>query len=235
MSSKWCPCRQRPWICKWLWGRIIVKSYSCKQCARSSLEIMVRTPNWLTQYNFCSMGSPERMLRLQRKVPWGSEESVLKHCLKGNLDGVKHLLMSGRASLYDVDPNHGRTPLHVRESSNTIARNQCVTSTRYKKVTLIFANVYYSLGQILTFVDHTPSSRASTCLQCCCRYTAQRRQTAHYLGKCHDFPPASRVDMDAVDTSRPRYRPNCSRRVSPSPDERRSDSGQRDESTVYDH
>lgn len=74
---------------------------------------MVYTPDWLTQYNIYYMGPPERVLRLQRKVPWGINESILKHCLTGNIEGVEDLLLSGRASLYDVDPDHGRTPLHV--------------------------------------------------------------------------------------------------------------------------
>lgn len=113
-TSKRCLCRRRPQAYRMFWGRVIIKRYGCKQCARSLTETLIRTPEWLTRYNLYLVGSPERILRLQRKVPWGSEEGILRHCLTGNLDEVRYLLFSHRASLYDIDPNHGRTPLHVR-------------------------------------------------------------------------------------------------------------------------
>jgi hypothetical protein len=58
-------------------------------------------------------GSPAFNVELRRRVGWGGKDTILRFALTGNTVGVKSLLTKGEASLTDVDPNHGRTALHV--------------------------------------------------------------------------------------------------------------------------
>ena len=58
-------------------------------------------------------GLPTIYIEFRRRVPWGGKDNILKFALSGNTLGVKSLLIQGEASLTDVDPNHGRTALHV--------------------------------------------------------------------------------------------------------------------------
>lgn len=115
-ASERCPCRGRPRVLPLPGGLVALSRYGCKRCTRFWTKVTLRLPAWLKPVDLCFglAGAPERILGLQRRVDWGLEENILKHCLQGNLDEAKHLLLGGRASLYDIDPNHGRTPLHVR-------------------------------------------------------------------------------------------------------------------------
>jgi hypothetical protein len=58
-------------------------------------------------------GTPSFGLDVQRRIGWGGEDGILRFALTGNTVGVKWLLSAGKASMTDVDPNHGRTALHV--------------------------------------------------------------------------------------------------------------------------
>jgi nucleoside phosphorylase len=99
-------------------GQLSVRSF-CQQCSKRYIEIVIWLPGWLAEHNlylvgeWLACGSPSFGLKLQRRVPWGRDDSILQFCLKRDLAGTKHILYSGKASLYDVDPNHGRTALHV--------------------------------------------------------------------------------------------------------------------------
>jgi hypothetical protein len=59
------------------------------------------------------LGSPILSLELRRRVGWGGTDTILQFALRGNVPGIQSLLINGKASLTDVDPNHGRTALHV--------------------------------------------------------------------------------------------------------------------------
>jgi hypothetical protein len=58
-------------------------------------------------------GNPIFSFEFRRKIGWGGRDNILRFALTGNVQGVKALLTEGDASLTDVDPNHGRTALHV--------------------------------------------------------------------------------------------------------------------------
>lgn len=58
-------------------------------------------------------GCPVFGLQVRRRIDWGSKDGILRFALTGNTQGVKHLLVNKKASLTDVDPNHGRSALHV--------------------------------------------------------------------------------------------------------------------------
>lgn len=94
----------------------------CRNGTLSCIEVKCWLPAWLTSRNLYLIagrficGSPSLVLQIQRRVAWGADDSILKFSLSGNLDGVKEILRIGRAYLNDVDPNHGRTALHVRNS-----------------------------------------------------------------------------------------------------------------------
>jgi hypothetical protein len=83
------------------------------------LQIRYCFPQWLTPHNLflivhgMTYCQPTLGLKIQRRVPWGEEDNIIRFALTGNLHGVKELLYSGKGSLDDVDPNHGRTALHV--------------------------------------------------------------------------------------------------------------------------
>jgi len=59
------------------------------------------------------IGTPVFGLEVRRRVGWGGEDNILRFALTGNTLGVKSLLSDAKASLIDVDPNHGRTALQV--------------------------------------------------------------------------------------------------------------------------
>jgi hypothetical protein len=83
------------------------------------LELIWFFPQWLTPHNVYLIlykayyGQPMMGLKIQRRVPWGKGDSIIRFALKGNLQGVTEMLYSGKSSLDDVDPNHGRSALHV--------------------------------------------------------------------------------------------------------------------------
>ena len=53
-------------------------------------------------------------VQMKRRIPWGGgQDTLLKFALTGNVDGAKSLMGNGKAWLNDIDPNHGRTALHV--------------------------------------------------------------------------------------------------------------------------
>lgn len=91
----------------------------CQSHPTKSSEIKYWIPDWASNYNVqlwlernvC--GTPSFGLKLQRKVPWGGEDTILRFSFLGDTDGIKNVLQSGRGTLDDVDQNHSRTPLHV--------------------------------------------------------------------------------------------------------------------------
>lgn len=78
--------------------------------------IIFQPPKWLVELglryeiNVClhgTMGSFETY----RIVAWGAP--ILQYCREGNIEGVRELLSTGQASVWDID-EHGNTTLHVR-------------------------------------------------------------------------------------------------------------------------
>jgi hypothetical protein len=82
-------------------------------------ELKYWTPSFLSNYNVymfferAACGTPGFALKLQRKVAWGGEDTIIKFAFTGDVDGIKNIIDKRMGSLDDVDPNHGRTPLHV--------------------------------------------------------------------------------------------------------------------------
>ena len=67
-------------------------------------------------------GTPTIGLDVRRKIGWGGEDNILRFALTGNTVGVKSLLSAGKASMTDVDPNHGRTALYVSSLGLNLGR-----------------------------------------------------------------------------------------------------------------
>ena len=98
----------------------------CQGRSTRSLKIIYCFPQWFlaravhiiatTTYSGC----PVFGLEVRRRIEWGGKDGILRLALTGNTQGVKHLLMSKEASLTDVDPNHGRSALHVRVDKASI-------------------------------------------------------------------------------------------------------------------
>ena len=92
---------------------------SCKNHPGRSLEILYCFPRWFLErsvYFVAAMtyvGTPVFGLEVRRRIGWGGEDNILRFALTGNTIGVKSLLNDAKASLIDVDPNHGRTALQV--------------------------------------------------------------------------------------------------------------------------
>jgi len=59
-------------------------------------------------------------LKLQRKVPWGAGDTIIRFSFLGDVEGIKALLDGRQSFLDDVDPNYGRTPLHYAVRKNHI-------------------------------------------------------------------------------------------------------------------
>jgi hypothetical protein len=93
---------------------------SCQNHPGRSLEVVYCFPRWFlerTVYIIAAMtyiGTPVFGLEVRRRVGWGREDNILRFALTGNTLGIKSLLSDAKASLIDVDPNHGRTALQVR-------------------------------------------------------------------------------------------------------------------------
>lgn len=91
----------------------------CQNHPTKSSEIKYWVPEWVSNYNIQlwfdrnECGTPSLGLKLQRKVPWGGEDTIIRFSFLGDTEGIKSILQSRRGTLDDVDPNHGRTPLHV--------------------------------------------------------------------------------------------------------------------------
>lgn len=107
-----------PQFLKRLTGAVVFRG-SCKNHQSKLWELRYWTPHFLSNYNWyllferTASGTPSFGLKLQRKVPWGGEDTIVRFAVVGDVEGIKTILNSGRAALDDVDPNHGRTPLHV--------------------------------------------------------------------------------------------------------------------------
>jgi hypothetical protein len=52
-------------------------------------------------------------MKFRRRVAWGSEDTIIRFSIVGDTNGIRSILQSGTGSLNDIDPNHGRTALHV--------------------------------------------------------------------------------------------------------------------------
>lgn len=93
---------------------------TCKARINRALEIVYCFPQWWMARCVrivaatTSVGNPVFGLSFARVVAWGTEDNILRLALTGHTDGLKLLLDKKTASLTDVDPNHGRTALHVR-------------------------------------------------------------------------------------------------------------------------
>jgi hypothetical protein len=92
---------------------------TCQNRTGQSFRLIYCFPRWFLEKmihvvaTMAYTGTPSFGLDVQRRIGWGSEDGILRFALTGNTDGVKWLLSAGKASMTDVDPNHGRTALHV--------------------------------------------------------------------------------------------------------------------------
>ncbi len=107
---------------------------TCNNHPAKLWELKYWTPNFLSNYNVylfferTACGTPGFALKLQRKVAWGGEDTIIRFALTGDVVGIKTMLDSRMGSLDDVDPNHGRTPLHV----SSPPRSSALSRTRAK-------------------------------------------------------------------------------------------------------
>lgn len=91
----------------------------CRNHPAGRGDIKLSLPEWLTNYNVyvhfekAVNGTPSLGLRFQRKVAWGSEDTIIRFSFLGDTEGIKAILQKGNASLDDTEPNHGLTALHV--------------------------------------------------------------------------------------------------------------------------
>lgn len=97
---------------------------SCKNHPGRSLHVVYCFPRWFLEkaiYFVAAMtyvGNPVFGLEVRRTIGWGREDNILRFSLTGNTAGVRSLLDDGKASLIDVDQNHGRTALQVRNHNH---------------------------------------------------------------------------------------------------------------------
>jgi len=93
---------------------------TCQNPIQGSVDIIYCFPLWFCQRALnisaslsSSLGTTIRIY-VKRRILWGGgQDTLLRFALTGNVDGAKSLIGSGNALLTDVDPNHGRTALHV--------------------------------------------------------------------------------------------------------------------------
>ncbi len=100
---------------------------TCRERSTRSLKFVYCFPQWFLpksvhviaamMYSAC----PVFGLEVRRRIEWGGKDGILRLALTGNTQGVKHLLVNKEASLTDVDPNHGRSALHVSVKTNFTA------------------------------------------------------------------------------------------------------------------
>lgn len=110
---------------------------TCKARISRTLRVVYCFPQWFIARAIyfvaatTSVGGPVFGLSVARIVPWGREDNILRPALTGNTDGLKLLLDKKIASLTDVDPDYGRTALHVR-GTLSFSSNE----TGYRKLTV---------------------------------------------------------------------------------------------------
>lgn len=96
---------------------------SCQNHSARLWEVKYWMPYWISNYNIyllfekTAYGAPSLGLKFQRKVPWGGEDTIIRFAFLGDTEGIKAVLESGRGSLDDVDPDYGRSGLHVGSPS----------------------------------------------------------------------------------------------------------------------
>jgi hypothetical protein len=133
-----CCCHSRKWIrtpmlLKSLLGILFV-GYSglpvprnkcdkpnCHSPTGSSLKITYCFPLWFMSRAIYILlaqsrsGEPSFGITIRRRIEYSSEESIMKMAQSGNLEGIKILLQSRKASPNDVTRQSGQTALHVSE------------------------------------------------------------------------------------------------------------------------
>ena len=91
----------------------------CQAHLTSSFSLVYCFPQWFISRAIhivaaiTSTGCPVFGLQVRRRIEWGSKDGIIRFALTGNTQGIGHLLVNKQASLTDVDPNHGRSALHV--------------------------------------------------------------------------------------------------------------------------
>ena len=92
---------------------------TCQSHTGRSFQLNYCFPRWFLEraiHIVAAMtytGTPIFGLEVRRRVGWGGEDGILRFALTGNTIGVTSLLDVGKASMTDVDPNHGRNALYV--------------------------------------------------------------------------------------------------------------------------
>lgn len=93
---------------------------TCKSRIKRTVDVVYCFPQWFIAHavHFVavtkSVGVPVYGLSFPRVMPWGREDNILRPALTGNTEGLKVLLDKKVADVMDVDPDYGRTALHVR-------------------------------------------------------------------------------------------------------------------------
>jgi hypothetical protein len=149
------------------------------------LELRYSFPQWLTPHNLylilhnAAYGQPTLGLKIQRRVPWGEEDSILRFALTGNLQGVREMLYSGKSSLDDVDPNHGRTALHVSFKIHYISLRSSALITRPQFSMQCRKIIYRCAGSFSKLVQTHTSQIEAICKSFFSLFLAAR----HYFQK----------------------------------------------------
>lgn len=135
----------------------------CQSRLTRSFSLVYCFPQWFILraiYVVAAMtytGCPVFGLEVRRRIEWGGKDGILRFVLNGNTKGVQHLLVNKTASLTDVDPNYGRSALHVSMkklrplSLRRLTRSTDNTSMPSNIIALKPANISSKLEQILTW------------------------------------------------------------------------------------
>ncbi|KIM97180.1 hypothetical protein OIDMADRAFT_182582 [Oidiodendron maius Zn] len=98
----------------------------CQKQTGKFLQLTYCFPRWFLERAvhvvaaMTYIGTATFGLEIRRRIEWGGEDSILRFALTGNTVGVKALLTSGKSSMTDVDPYHGRSALYFAVQYNRI-------------------------------------------------------------------------------------------------------------------
>jgi hypothetical protein len=92
---------------------------TCQHQRSSYFKVVYCFPQWFLSRalfltaNSSLAGIDKITLEVRRKIAWGYTYNILRFARRGHEETIRLLLRSGKASLLDIDPYHGRTALHV--------------------------------------------------------------------------------------------------------------------------
>lgn len=92
---------------------------TCRNRTGRSFQLTYCFPQWFIEraiyvvFAITYTGNIKFRLDVRRRIGWGGEDNILRFALTGTTSGVQSLLNDGKASMLDVDQNHGRSALYV--------------------------------------------------------------------------------------------------------------------------